>query len=140
MPPRSALLGFSSSHAQFHFQKCLAATTFGTDWLAKRVSQIRRPSELIAFASARSRPGGTRDEFGYFVVHPPYLKTRQWDATFDASRPPEKFGYVHPRWCGRAVVALADGHVESLRQGELQDMRRWCNAADRPDWTLQPSP
>lgn len=118
----------------------LAATTFGTDWLVKRVSQIRRPSELIAFVSARSRPGGNRDEFGYFVVHPPYLKTRQWDAAFDASRPPEKFGYVHPRWCGRAVVALTDGHVESLRQAELQDMRRWCNAADRPDWTLQPSP
>lgn len=136
-------LGYNSVFLGGDEQKlnpALAATTFGTDWLVKRVSQIRRPSELIAFASARSRPGGTRDEFGYFVVYPPYLKTRQWDATFDASRPPEKFGYVHPRWCGRAVAALTDGHVESLRSTELQDMRRWSNSADRPDWTLQPSP
>ena len=118
----------------------LAATTFGTGWLVKRVSQIRRPSEIMAFVSARSRPGGTRDEFGYFVVYPPHLKTRQWETNFNFASPPEKFGYVHPRWCGRAVVALTDGHVESLRQAELQDMRRWCNAADRPDWTLQPSP
>lgn len=94
----------------------------------------------VNHASARSRPGGTRDEFGYFVVHPPYLKTRQWDSTFDSSRPPEKFGYVHPRWCGRAAVALTDGHVESLRPTELQDMRRWCDAADRTDWTMEPLP
>lgn len=136
-------LGYNSVFLGGDEQKlnpALATATFGTDWLVKRTTQIRRPSELIAFASARSRPGGTRDEHGYFVVHPPYLKTRQWDATFDASRPPEKFGYVHPRWCGRAVVALTDGHVESLRATELQDMRRWCNAADRADWTLQPSP
>lgn len=136
-------LGYNSVFLGGDEQKlnpALATATFGTDWLVRRVTQIRRPSELIAFASARSRPGGTRDESGYFVVHPPYLKTRQWDETFDASRPPERFGYVHPRWCGRAVVALTDGHVESLRGTELQDMRRWCNAADRVDWTLQPSP
>jgi prepilin-type N-terminal cleavage/methylation domain-containing protein len=134
-------LGYNSVFLGGDEQKlnpALVATTFGTGWLVTRASQIRRPSELIAFASARSRPGGTRDEFGYFVVHPPFLKTRQWETTFDASHPPEKFGYVHPRWCGRAVVALTDGHVESLRATELQDMRRWCNAADRPDWTLQP--
>lgn len=128
------------------FNPDLATAAFGADWLVKRVSQIQRPSELIAFASARSRPGDARgdafarDEFGYFAVYPPYLKTRQWDPSFDASRPPEKFGYVHPRWCGRAVVALTDGHVESLRAGDLQNMRRWCNTADRPDWTLQPAP
>lgn len=136
-------LGYNSVFLGGDEQKlnpALAAASFGTDWLVRRGSQIRRPSELIAFASARSRPGGTRDESGYFVVYPPYLRARQWDATFDASRPPEKFGYVHPRWCGRAVVALTDGHAESLRATELQDMRRWCNAADRPDWTLQPSP
>ncbi|MCI0747166.1 MAG: type II secretion system GspH family protein [Verrucomicrobia subdivision 3 bacterium] len=119
------------------FNPALAAPTFGTDWLVTRTTQIRRPSEMIAFASARSRPGGTRDEFGYFVVHPPYLKTRQWDASFTLSAPPEKFGYVHPRWNGRAVTAMTDGHVEALNVAEFQDMRRWCNAADRADWTLR---
>jgi prepilin-type N-terminal cleavage/methylation domain-containing protein len=122
------------------FNPALAASTFGTDWLVTRTTQIQRPSEMIAFASARSRPGGTRDEFGYFVVHPPYLKTRQWDASFALSRPPEKFGYVHPRWSGRAMTAMTDGHVEALNVAELQDMRRWCNTADRADWTLQTLP
>jgi prepilin-type N-terminal cleavage/methylation domain-containing protein len=122
------------------FNPALASATFGTGWLVEMTGQIRRPSDLLAFASARSRPGGTRDEHGFYVVHPPYLTKRQWDTDFTASRPPEKYGYVHPRWGGRAVAGMTDGHAEVLNQGDLQDMRRWCNTADRPDWTLQPLP
>ena len=122
------------------FNPALAASSYGTGWLVSRTAQIQRPDEMIAFASARSRPGGTRDEFGYFVVHPPYLKNRQWENSFDGASPPEKFGYVHPRWSGRAIAAMTDGHAEPLNQAELQDMRRWCNAADRPDWTLSTLP
>lgn len=116
----------------------LAAATFGTDWLVANVAQIRRPVEMIAFTSARSRAGGTRDEPGYFVVHPPYLRSRQWEGSFSTASPPEKFGYVHPRWNGRVVTAMTDGHAEALTIAQSEDMRRWCNAADRPDWTLQP--
>ena len=125
---------------EIKFNPALAGASFGLDWLVTRVSQIRQPSELIAFASARSRPGGTRDEFGYFVVHPPYIKNRQWDPSFDPQRPPEKFGYVHPRWSGRAVATMVDGHAESLNQTDLQDMRRWANPASHPDWTIQALP
>ena len=124
---------------ELKFNPALAAKSFGTSWLVTRTSQIKRPSELLVFASARSRPGGTHDEHGYFVVHPPYIRTRQWEENFDRSSPPEQFGYVHPRWCGRAVAAMTDGHVETLKEMELQDMRRWCNIADRADWTLQPT-
>lgn len=122
------------------FHPALAATTFGTDWLVTRTGQIRRPSDLIAFVSARSRPGGTRDEHGFYVVHPPYLRSRQWDAAFAPGRPPEKYGYVHPRWDRRALAGMTDGHAEALTSGELEDMRRWANPADRPDWTLRPLP
>jgi prepilin-type N-terminal cleavage/methylation domain-containing protein len=118
------------------FNPALAAASYGIQWLVSRTSQIRRPTELIAFASARARPDGSRDESGYYVVYPPYLKSRQWESAFNAASPPEKFGYVHPRWSGRAMAAMTDGHAETLNQAELQDMRRWCNAADRPDWTL----
>jgi len=75
---------------------------------------------------------------GYYVVHPPAITTRRWDAGFDPKRPPEAWGYVHPRWNQRAVVAMADGHSETLSERELQDMQYWANTANRPDWTLRP--
>jgi prepilin-type N-terminal cleavage/methylation domain-containing protein len=120
------------------FNPALAATSFGTDWLVRRTAQIKNPSEQIAFASARSRPGGTRDEPGYYAIHPPWIVSRQWDASFTPARPPEKFGYVHPRWSGRAVAVMTDGHAEALNENEIQDMRRWSTAADRADWRIQP--
>jgi prepilin-type N-terminal cleavage/methylation domain-containing protein len=122
------------------FNPELAAMSFGYDWLVRRASQIQRPSQMLAFASARSRSGDDRDEPGYFSVHPPYLLARRWDETFDAAGAPERWGHVHPRWNRRAVVGMTDAHVESLDENALQDMRHWANPADRADWTLRPTP
>jgi prepilin-type N-terminal cleavage/methylation domain-containing protein len=119
-----------------------AAAAYGTGWLVTRASQISRPSGMLAFASARSRPS-ERDEPGYYVVWPPFLKTRQWAGSFSEASAPEKFGYVHPRWRGRAVTAMTDGHAEALAESALQDMRHWSNEAARqnePNWTVQPVP
>ena len=120
------------------FNPELAASTYGTEWLVQRASQIREPGRMIAFASARSRSGGARAEPGNYVVHPPYLVERRWDAAFDPAGAPERWGYVHPRWSGRTVAGMTDGHVEALKEKGLQDMRHWANPADRADWTLRP--
>lgn len=122
------------------FNPELAAVAYGTDWLVRRGSDLREPSRLLAFASARARTDGERDEPGYYVVHPPYLTARRWDPGFNPAGPPARWGYVHPRWNRRAVAAMADGHVAALKEPELEDMRHWANRADRPDWTLRPVP
>ena len=123
---------------ELKFNPEVAGPGFGLNWLVTRTTDIKRPAELLAFASARAAGEEGKTEYGYFVVHPPYLRSSQWTAPFDAAQSPSKFGYVHPRWGKRAVVAQADGHAESLNETSLQDMRRWCNTADRSDWTLQP--
>jgi prepilin-type N-terminal cleavage/methylation domain-containing protein len=127
---------------ELKFNPSLAATTYGTGWLVTRAARIAQPARMIAFASARSRPND-RDERGYYVVWPPYIKTRQWAEKFSESLPPEKFGYVHPRWSGGAVTAMTDGHAGSFNERALQDMQHWSNEAARqrdPNWTLQPLP
>jgi len=115
----------------------LATIAFGSDWLARKTAQIRRPSEIIAFASARSPANDNRIEPGYNVVHPPYLISRQWDESFSEAASPSRYGYVHPRWQGLAVTAMTDGHAEALSEPELEDMTHWAANATRPDWVLQ---
>ncbi len=111
-----------------------AAYGFATDWLVTRASQISRPSELLAFASACA-PGSPTMNFGNFKIWPPNSAMRKWGANFN-STDPSQWGFVHPRWSNRAVTAMTDGHVESLDATGLQDMRHWCNTANRADWVV----
>lgn len=125
---------------ELKFNPEVAAPGFGTSWLVTKTAQLKRPAELFAFVSARTTVEGNKLEPGFYVTHPPYLTKPQWDASFDVVRPAEKYGYVHPRWHKRAVTAQTDGHSETVDAGALQDMRRWCNTADRADWLVQPLP
>lgn len=99
-------------------------------------AEAARPAELMTFISARG-PFEGRVVNGFYVVKPPYLAARRWAVEYNPLDGPEAWGHVHPRYGNRAVVAHVDGHVESLNREQLQDMRRWANTADRPDWTLK---
>jgi hypothetical protein len=118
------------------FPAATANVKFGGDTVVTKINQIRRPSNLMAFLSARSAVTGNSAQ-GYFQVTPPYLKTRQWAADYSAGMLPNQWGFVSPRMNdNHAVAAQMDGHVENLKLSQMQDMTRWCNVADRPDWTL----
>lgn len=101
------------------------------------VSEIRRPSSLIAFASARNSFEGGGPVDGFYRVRPPRLAKRLWAEEYSPDLTPEQYGFVHPRFNERAVVAVADGHAEALNTDELEDMRRWANPAGSPNWSLQ---
>jgi prepilin-type N-terminal cleavage/methylation domain-containing protein len=101
-----------------------------------KVEEIRRPTELIAFASARSWFNGDMVN-GFYRVEAPSLAKRVWSEEYSEETSAELFGFVHPRFDRRAVVGLTDGHAEKLSFEQLQDMRRWSNVADRPDWMLE---
>ncbi|HMO64991.1 MAG TPA: prepilin-type N-terminal cleavage/methylation domain-containing protein [Verrucomicrobiota bacterium] len=101
-----------------------------------RTGDVERPAELLVFNSARG-PFEGRVVNGFYLVKPPYLMARRWAVEFNPADGPEAWGHVHPRFDGRSVAAMADGHAQSLDRTQLQDMRRWANQADRPDWTLQ---
>lgn len=105
---------------------------FTTDWLVTRTTQISRPSQLMAFGSARA----TTANFGFFKIWPPYSAARKWAVNFNPAADPKQWGYVHPRWRNRAVTAMTDGHVGSVDLTDIQDMRYWCNKADRADWVV----
>jgi len=123
---------------QTEFPAADANSRFGGGTVVTKMNEVQRPSELMAFMSARSAVTGNNAQ-GYYQVTPPYLKTRQWTATYSPSVSPNQWGFVAPRFNNNhAVAALLDGHVENFNLTEMQDMRHWCNRADRADWTLTP--
>jgi prepilin-type N-terminal cleavage/methylation domain-containing protein len=103
-----------------------------------QMSEIRRPSQLMAFVSARG-PFDGKIVPGFHVVRPPFLQARRWAVEWNDEDGPEAWGHVHPRYGRRGVAGMTDGHVESVDRGQLQDMQRWANLADRPDWVMRPT-
>ncbi len=130
---KSEHLGFNSA----------AAALYGKFYVT-RIEELRQPSRLLAFVSARAKvetmfahigpPGG------YFQVEPPYLTARKWELQYDpgAPSPAVNSGSVALRYAGRAIGAAMDGHADALGWDQLQDMTRWADGATRPDWVVTP--
>lgn len=107
----------------------------------RQITRSRNATRLIVFASARA----DAEIQGYFALRPPAYRMRTWPTAqrwpstpFAESDAASAWGYVHPRWDGRAVVGCLDGHAEMLTVDELRDMTRWSETAARAgeaNWT-----
>lgn len=99
----------------------------------RRLGDAFQPTSLITFISARGPArSGLGTEKGFHRVEPPPL-----GAQFDENATPDKFGYVDPRYNGRALTSFLDGHASSLSPEEVLDRRLWSDKAaqlDDPDW------
>ncbi len=133
--PSLGINSFFIGGNQTEFPAADANAVFGSGTVITKIAEARKPSDLMVFISARSTIVGTTSE-GYYQVTPPYLRTRQWSADYSPTASPNLWGNVAPRLSTRAVSATLDGHAEILDLKGMQDMRHWCNRADRPDWVL----
>ncbi len=119
------------------FSEAAANKKYGPGTVVAKVNQVKRSSELMMFISARSAATGNEAQ-GYFQVTPPYLTGRRWAGNSDSAATPGEWGFVAPRFNRRAAAGLFDGHAEMFSPAQQQDMRHWCDNADRADWTLTP--
>jgi hypothetical protein len=103
-----------------------------------KITAASQSSRRIVFASSHMAGGWE----GYFKIVPP-TKSFEYSALGWTSQPyhegddPAAWGYVHPRFNGKAVVACLDGHSEMLSIEELRDMTRWSEPAAQsgdPNW------
>lgn len=104
-------------------------------YYVSRVEQPSAPGDLIVFCSARNteETNALQTSIGYFEVTPPNTNSRKWSKKYSDKEPPSNFGFVDPRFGGKAVCAMFDGSAKALDTNELQDMRRWCDLAARAD-------
>ncbi|MDP7030226.1 MAG: prepilin-type N-terminal cleavage/methylation domain-containing protein [Phycisphaerales bacterium] len=115
------------------------------------LARLRRPAELIAFASSRgpyNDSGADRIIEGFWRLSPPWKPaangaaprwTQTADGTFqmpDEQADPESVGgFLSPRHAdGKVVVAAPDGHVAVESFEALGSMRRWSDDATGPQW------
>jgi len=103
-----------------------------------RLSSIRKPDQLVLFAS--SRTDATNDNRlveGYFRLESPWLATQQWAPQYDPDVP-ASCGNISMRHDGTAVCAFTGGSVDTVPIETLRDMRHWANGADVANWHLTP--
>jgi prepilin-type N-terminal cleavage/methylation domain-containing protein/prepilin-type processing-associated H-X9-DG protein len=103
------------------------------DHPVRRLAEAASPARLVAFASTHYRD--LHPKAGYWRSSAPCFG---WPAEDPAGLPASPaqdaaYGHLAPRWGGRAVVALLDGHVELRALSELRDMRLWSDLARRAD-------
>lgn len=99
-----------------------------------RLADASAPGRLIVFARSRNRQIDPRA--GFHEVRAPTHAA--WPASWTATDPDSRFGWVAVQPDAPTTVALLDGHVERLSLAALRDMRRWSEAAlraDDPAWT-----
>jgi prepilin-type N-terminal cleavage/methylation domain-containing protein len=114
-------------------------------YYVRTLSSGLHTDQLMVFCSARGvdpqsgNPSGGQPVEGYFRVTSPYyheLVGYQWSETFDAASDPASYGYISPRYRGRAVAGFFDGHTDTISADDLKDMRHWANWATKADWRL----
>ena len=132
-------------------------------YFVKRLSEITRPDMLLVFCDARSvdlnmsSMGATNYGQngvpyastaspivpGFHMVTPPKmgqisspLSMPTWSTSdkFTEISNPANWGFVYPKWKGRAVTGFSDGHVVTKTIKELRDMRFWSDKAKDKDW------
>ncbi|MFW5653174.1 MAG: hypothetical protein ACOC0P_03940, partial [Planctomycetota bacterium] len=99
------------------------------------------PDGQLVFAdSIYTESGGALDmrtSEGFHQLEPPYFSERLWDLSKpENERTAPDVGFVAERWRGKSTVTFLDGHVESLKLEELDDMKLWAPLARSKDWTI----
>jgi hypothetical protein len=61
-------------------------------------------------------------------------------SAFNKSGVPSDWGMVDFRWGGKAVTAMHDGSVKMQSVSDMDDMRKWSNHADSPQWDFPTDP
>ena len=112
----------------------LAAPATDATGVARKSNQVRRPSQMIVFASSRfiAESGYTQ---GFHRIVPPTKVAEApasvgWiSADYNDTEHPVAWGYLSQRNNGRVVAGFFDSHVEMLSVNELRDMTLWSNPA-----------
>jgi len=106
--------------------------------LLRRLPESRGASRQIVFGSARMNDEAAGQFIaGFERIEAPRGPVRVWEPAFNEALAAEQWGYIDPRWDGRAAFVHLDSHVALMATADMGDMTRWSNEAARlgdSDW------
>ncbi len=109
--------------------------------IATRVAQVKKPSSLLVFATAKSETSS-----GYFLVKAPRFVPRApgssdlSQADWPKNGTAASTGFVDARYSKKALCVFLDGSIRSYTTAELEDMRLWSiNAAENDNAGYAPT-
>lgn len=107
-----------------------------------KASRVSRATEMIVFADSKARfAGASSEDSGLHYLTPPRANGHRWrvvDGKFDILMPGMATGLPDGRYGMGAVTGFFDGHVESMRPEQLEDMRYWANYATESEYDFVP--
>ena len=110
--------------------------------VAFKASAVTRATEQIVFTDSKGRfTGAAYEDDGLHYVTPPRANGHRWRAVkgkFEILTPGMATGLPDGRYGMGAVVGFFDGHAESMRPEQLEDMRYWSPFATTPDYDFTP--
>lgn len=121
--------------------------------VVQMLSQVRRPSRMLTFASARGEDWeqgiGMIEAQGWHTVDSPAWGQTgalgglgfPWsDEPYSEDSNPEAHGNISARYDGKVLMVMIDGHIEHIDPEALRDMTYWSNeaaASGDPGWKPQ---
>jgi prepilin-type N-terminal cleavage/methylation domain-containing protein len=105
-----------------------------------KTSEVRRPTELIVFADSHATNMPSMVGDGYHLLTAPRARGVNWvvEGSQIQVRNKSIMGIPKGWFTKRVITGFFDGHVEGLLPDQLQDMRKWANWADSPDYDYAP--
>lgn len=105
-----------------------------------RANHVKRPTEIIVFADARTYQNKKWNGTGLSFLTPPRANGEKWRVEREKFIPllNTAIGIPQGWFTEKTVVGFFDGHVEKRRPSELTDMRLWSPKATSPTWDYTP--
>ncbi len=104
-----------------------------------REAEVQQPSSLIAFTEVRRHGGAADGSEGHFWATAPNAAGAMWEADGDeweVLNSSRLIGLPEGRYRNRTITGFIDGHIATMRAGELDDMALWANDATDNDYDV----
>ncbi len=110
---------------------------------ARRFEEVTDPSRQIVFGNSISNPNNGQSfdptqGLGFHRIEPPTFRKSSWNLTNPKNA--RDLGYLAQRWNDKTNIGFLDGHTQSKKLTELNDITLWAPQARSSTYVVPDGP